>query len=55
VEEERTYEYFIQDVATAQITNYSIYVLKEVCEDRLISHGLWLTKSPDLIPCEFYL
>jgi hypothetical protein len=55
MEEKRTYEYFTEDVVTAYIANYSVYVLNEVCEGRLISHRLWLTRSPDLIPCDLYL
>lgn len=48
MEEERTYGYFMQDVAAAY-SSYSVYDLNEVCEGSLISHRLWLTKSPDVI------
>jgi hypothetical protein len=34
---------------------YSINVLNEVFENRLISRGLWPARSPDLNPCDFYL
>jgi hypothetical protein len=40
IEEEKTYGYFMQDGATAHTATYSINVLNEVFEDRLISHGL---------------
>jgi hypothetical protein len=45
----------MQDGATAHTANYSIYVLNNVSEDRLISHRLWPSRSPDLNPCDFYL
>jgi hypothetical protein len=35
--EEKTYGYFMQDGATAHTATYSINVLNEVFEDRLIS------------------
>jgi hypothetical protein len=54
-EEENTYGYFRQDGATAHTATYSINVLNEVFEDRLVSRGLWPARSPDLNPCDFYL
>jgi hypothetical protein len=45
----------MQDGATVSTATYSINVLNEVLEDRLISRGLWPEKSPDLNPCDFYL
>jgi hypothetical protein len=45
--------YFMQDGATAHTATYSIYVLNEVFEDRLISCGLWPARSSDLIPVIF--
>jgi inhibitor of nuclear factor kappa-B kinase subunit alpha len=45
----------MQDGATAHTATYSISVLNEVFENRLISRGLWLARSPDLNPCDFYL
>jgi hypothetical protein len=45
----------MQDGATAHIATYSINVLNEVFENRLISRGLWPTRSTDLNPCDFYL
>jgi inhibitor of nuclear factor kappa-B kinase subunit alpha len=42
-------------VFTAHTATYSINVLNEVFEDRLISCGLWPARSPDLNPCDFYL
>jgi hypothetical protein len=47
--------YFMQDGATAHTATYSINVLNEVFENRLISHRLWPARSPDLNPCDFYL
>jgi hypothetical protein len=55
MEEEKTYGYFMQDCATAHTATYSINVLNEVSENRLISCGLWPARSPDLNPCDFYL
>jgi hypothetical protein len=45
----------MQDGATAHTAICSINVLNEVFEDRLISHGLWPARSPDLNPCDIYL
>jgi inhibitor of nuclear factor kappa-B kinase subunit alpha len=45
----------MQDGATAHTATYSINVLNEVSEDRLISRRLWPARSPDLDPCDFYL
>jgi inhibitor of nuclear factor kappa-B kinase subunit alpha len=45
----------MQDGATAHTATYSINVLNEVFENRLMSHGLWPARSPDLNPCDFYL
>jgi hypothetical protein len=47
--------YFMQDGATAHTATYSTNVLNEVFENRLISHGLWPARSPDLNSCDFYL
>jgi hypothetical protein len=54
-EEEKTYGYFKQDGATAHTATYSINVLNEVFEDRLISRGLLPARSADFNPCDFYL
>jgi hypothetical protein len=45
----------MQDGATAHTADYSINVLNEVFEDRLISRRLWPARSPDQNPCDFYL
>jgi hypothetical protein len=45
----------MQDSATAHTANYFTNVLNEVFEDIMTSHRLWLTRSPDLNPCDFYL
>jgi hypothetical protein len=47
--------YFMQDGATTHTATYSINVLNEVFEDRLMSPGLWPARSPDLNSCDFYL
>jgi hypothetical protein len=47
--------YFVQDGTKAQSANYSINVLSEASDDRLISHTLWPARSPGLNPCDFYL
>jgi hypothetical protein len=47
--------YFMKYSATAHTGSYSINVLNEVFENRLISRGLWPARSPDLNPCDFYL
>jgi hypothetical protein len=44
----------MQDGVTAHTATYSFNVLNEVFDDRLISHGLWSARSPDLNPCDFY-
>jgi hypothetical protein len=44
----------VQDGATAHKANYSINVLNEVFEDRLISCRLWPVRSPDLNPYDLY-
>jgi hypothetical protein len=54
-EEKKTYGYFMQYGATAHTGTYSINVLNEVFENRLISRGLWPTRSPGLNPCDFCL
>jgi hypothetical protein len=54
-EEQKTYGYFMQDGATAHTAIYSIKVLNEVFENRLISRGLLPARSADLNPCDFYL
>jgi hypothetical protein len=45
----------MQDGATAHTAIYSIFVLNEVFEDRLINRGFLPARSPDLNPCDFYL
>jgi hypothetical protein len=51
----KRHSYFMQAGATAPTATYSINVLNEVFEDRLVSHGLWPARSPCLNPCDFYL
>jgi hypothetical protein len=47
--------YFIQDGATAHTANYSINILNEVFEDRLISCRFWPARSPNLNLCDLNL
>jgi hypothetical protein len=54
VEEEKRY-YFMQGSTTGCSVNYSINVLNQAFEDRLISHILWPVRSSDLIPFDFYV
>jgi hypothetical protein len=55
MEEDRTYDYFVQDGPTAYTANYSINVLNKMFEDSPISHRLWPTRTLNLNPCDFYL
>jgi hypothetical protein len=43
--------YFMQD----DTAYYSINILNEMFEDRLVNWRLQLVESPDLSPCDFYL
>jgi hypothetical protein len=54
-EKVKTYGYSMQDGSTAHTVTYSMNVLNEVFENRLINRGLWPARSPDLNPCDFYL
>ncbi|PSN46232.1 hypothetical protein C0J52_11390 [Blattella germanica] len=47
--------FFMQDGATAHTAGTSITALRDVYGDKLISSGLWPSRSPDLNPCDFYL
>jgi hypothetical protein len=33
----------------------SMQALSDVLGDRIISDGIWLARSPDLNPCDFFL
>jgi hypothetical protein len=55
LQKKKIHGYFMQDGAIAHTAIYSINVLDEVFEDRLISRGLWPARSPDLNPCDFNL
>jgi hypothetical protein len=57
---EERFVYFIQDGATPHTAKESLQALRGMYveingEDRIISKGLWLLRSPDLNPCNFYL
>jgi hypothetical protein len=54
-EEDKTCGDFIQDGAIAHTANYSINVLNEMFEDRLISRRLWPARSPGLNPWDNFL
>jgi hypothetical protein len=53
-EEERQNGVFQLDSATAH-TAYVCLQALHVSSDHIISHGLWPPRSPDLVPCGFYL
>jgi hypothetical protein len=55
VEEERLHGVFQQDSAKAHTAHMSYEALREDFGDRVISRGLWPTRSPDLRPCDFHL
>ena len=52
---ERQYGYFQQDSATAHTAADSLDAIREVFDDRIISRGLWPSRSPDLTVCDYYL
>lgn len=54
MEMEEAYGYCMHDGATAHITIYSINVLNEVSEYRLISCKFWPVRSPHLNSCDCY-
>jgi hypothetical protein len=53
-EEERLYDWFQQDSATAHTACISMQTLSNVFRDRIISSGIWATCSSDLNPCDFF-
>jgi hypothetical protein len=54
--EERQYGCFQQDNTRAHTANdASMVAVREMCEDRIISRGLWPRRSSDLSFCYFYL
>jgi hypothetical protein len=52
-EEERLYDWFPQDSATAHTARMPMQALSDVFRDRIISSGKWPARSSDLIPCDF--
>jgi hypothetical protein len=57
---EERFSYLTQDGATPHTAKGTMWALHCVFgeingEDRIISKGLWLPRSPDLNPCDFYL
>jgi hypothetical protein len=54
-EGERLYGVFQLDFATAHMSYVSLEALWKVFSDHIISRGLWPPRSPDLVPCDFYL
>jgi hypothetical protein len=52
---EKVYGHFEQYSATAHNASYSIQVLHEVFDDRVVSLGLWPPRSPDINPCDFFV
>lgn len=47
--------YFQQDGATAHTAGGTIRYIQEFYGDRIISRGVWPSRSPDLTPLDFYL
>ena len=54
-EQEKQQGWFHKDGATANTARVSMAAVGEVFRDRMISHGLWPPRSPDLTPPDFYL
>jgi hypothetical protein len=52
-EEEWTYAWLQQDLATAHATDHSL--VEEVSGDGIVRRGSWLARSPDLAHCDFSL
>jgi hypothetical protein len=53
-EEESLYDQFQQDSATAHTACMFTQDLFDVFGDRIISSDIWLARSPDLNPCDFF-
>jgi hypothetical protein len=53
-EEDRLYGWFQQDSATAHTARISMQALSDVFGDRIMGNGIWLARSPDLNPCNFF-
>jgi hypothetical protein len=51
----KVYGQFQQDSTTAHTATHSMHALREVFNDRVISHGLWLPCSPDNNPHDFFV
>ena len=47
--------YFKQHSATAYTANETLELIREIFEDRVISVGVWPSRSPDLTVCDFNL
>ena len=47
--------YFQQDGATCNTSNESMTEIESFFDDRIISKALWLPRSPDLSPPDFFL
>ena len=55
IKDEKIYGCFMQDSAMAHTVNYLLTAFELVFRKWLISHRLWLAKSPYLNPCSYYL
>lgn len=53
-DDELTGGYFQQDSATAHTAHTSIQFLEQFFPGRLISRGIWPSRSPDLTPLDFF-
>ena len=54
-DQELRHGFFQQDSATAHTARHTIQYLEQYFPERLISKGLWPSRSPDLTPLDFYL
>ncbi len=54
-EEDERYAWFHQEGATAHMVEIMMDVLTKFFEDRIISKGRRLARSPDLTPPDFFL
>jgi len=54
-DEEISIGYFQKDGATSHISHASMTEIQSFFGDRVISKGLWPSRSPDLTPPDYFL
>ena len=54
-DEELPIGYFQQDGATSHTSQASMAEIQSFCGDRVISKGLWPSRSPDLKPPDYFI